>query len=62
MGPRIVVQGRYCDVVLNPGGMASCCVPCPIAPWKYGDGKSLPCEPMWSVLSFGDLSDVCHRP
>ncbi|OJJ80706.1 protein gprM [Aspergillus glaucus CBS 516.65] len=31
------INGRYCAVVPNPGGHENCCVPCPVANWKYGD-------------------------
>ncbi|ODM20054.1 hypothetical protein SI65_05040 [Aspergillus cristatus] len=31
------ISGRYCAVVPNPGGYENCCVPCPVANWKYGD-------------------------
>jgi hypothetical protein len=35
----LVIGGRYCQ----PVGDISCCLPCPIAAWTYGDGKLTLC-------------------
>lgn len=36
----LVIGGRYCQ----PVGDISCCLPCPIVSWTYGDGKFTVCS------------------
>ncbi|PYH87889.1 hypothetical protein BO71DRAFT_392620 [Aspergillus ellipticus CBS 707.79] len=31
------IDGRYCEVLSTTHGEVSCCLPCPLASWTYGD-------------------------
>jgi hypothetical protein len=41
-GAFLVTDGRYCEPIpgIGPNGTAvTCCLPCPLADWRYADGE-----------------------
>lgn len=35
-----VIDGRFCEELTTEHGKVSCCLPCPLAEWTYGESKS----------------------